>query len=193
MADHDLIELYLAELELRLSPAIVEELADGLEESVRAHVSRGLSPAAAREAAVREFGSPDCVVAAFVRQSPGRRTAMALLATGPVFAGLWGTALIEAKVWQWQIPKAIAIVVGLVLLVVAGTLATIARSNSLGPARFAGPAGVALILLDLGMVVAVAAVTPSVSTPMWLALFASVLRAGATARNLPSLRWCRPG
>jgi hypothetical protein len=187
MAERDLIEDYLAELDRRLSPEVVEELADGLEESVRAHLSRGLSPAAASAAAVKEFGRPDDVAAAFAQQSAGRRTAVALLATSPVFAGLWGTALIDAKVWQWQIPVAVAITFGVVLLAVAATLATVARSNNPMTVRLAGPAGIALILLDIAMLVAVLAVAPAFTLAMALAVPASLIRATASMRNLPRL------
>lgn len=80
MAGDDLIAAYLADLSGRLPADAVDELADGLTETYRRHLSTGVEPASAARAAIREFGEPEVVLAAFVAQSPGRRAARALLA-----------------------------------------------------------------------------------------------------------------
>ncbi len=89
MADHDLIRGYLDELARRLPAGAVEELADGLEETYQHHRRRGLSATDAARSAIAEFGHPRRVTTAFAHQSAGHRTAIALLATAPVFALLW--------------------------------------------------------------------------------------------------------
>jgi hypothetical protein len=185
MADRDLINSYLAELAQRLPPGAVEELADGLEETFQHHLQRGLAETEAAHSAIAEFGRPTQVITAFARQSPGRRTAIALLATAPLFAILWGTTLITTQAWQWQIPAAAVVVFGAILLVVASTLLAVAKSNNPKTTLLAGPASVALMLLDLGMLAAIATAAPAVTWPMALAIPASLARTALSARNLP--------
>jgi HAAS len=185
MADRDLINSYLAELARRLPGEAVEELADGLEETYQHQLRLGLSPTEAAHSAISEFGRPVQVAAAFAHQSSGRRTAIALLVTAPVFAGLWGTTLITAHAWNWPIPPGAAVTFGAALLAVAVTLVIIARSNNPTTTRLAGPASVALVLLDLDMLTAVAAAAPTVTWPMALAIPASLIRVALAGRNLP--------
>jgi hypothetical protein len=187
MAEHELIHDYLTTLARRLPPESVEELADGLEETFEHHLSRGLSPAAAASAAIKEFGPVAQVSAAFAHQSVGRRTALVLLATGPVFAVLWGTTLIGARAWTWQIPLGVGIAFGCALIAVAATLMTVARSNDLAATRLTGPAGVVLILLDISMLAAVTIAAPTLTWTVALAGPASLVRILVTARNLPRL------
>ena len=82
MSGPGLIDGYLAELSADLPERIVEELADGLEETYRRYLGRGLVEDAAARAAVAEFGEPRVVMAAFTDASRGRRTARRLLAAG---------------------------------------------------------------------------------------------------------------
>ncbi|GAA1570974.1 hypothetical protein GCM10009789_25640 [Kribbella sancticallisti] len=185
MADHDLIDGYLAEIAGRLPSEAVEELADGLDETFQHQLLRGLSPTEAAHAAIAEFGRPAQVTAAFARQSAGRHTAVALLVTAPVYAGLWGTTLITAQAWNWQIPPAAALAFGVTLLAVATTLGIVAKSNNPATARLVGPATVALILLDLGMLAAVATAAPALTWAAALAVPASLIRVAVAGRNLP--------
>jgi hypothetical protein len=185
MADHDVIHSYLDELAQRLPAGTVEELADGLEETFQHHLRRGLSPADAAHSAIAEFGRPTQITAAFACQSAGRRTAIALLATAPVFAVLWGTTLITTRAWNWQIPPVVAAAFGVTLVAVAATLLAVAKSNNPTTTRLAGPASVAVMLLDLGMLAAAAILAPAVTWPMGLAAAASLARTTVAARNLP--------
>lgn len=187
MAHHHLIHHYLDELSQRLPAATVEELADGLEETFRHHLLRGLSPTDAARSALDDFGHPTQVTTAFARQSPGRRTAIALLTTAPAFALLWGTTLITTKAWTWHIPPSAAIAYGAILLAVAATLLAIAKSNNPTTGRLAAPASIALILLDLGMLAAIATTAPAITWLMALATSASLIRTILAARNLPPL------
>ncbi|MEI8406526.1 MULTISPECIES: permease prefix domain 1-containing protein [unclassified Kribbella] len=187
MADRDLIQTYLAELARRLPAETVEELADGLEETFQHQLRRGLSPAEAADAAISEFGRPAQVTAAFAHQSLARHTAIALLATAPVFAGLWGATLITAHVWTWQLPPAAVVAFGAAVLAVAATFGVIARSSNPTTARLAGPASAAVMLLDLAMMTAVVVAAPALSWPMVLAVQASLVRVALTGRNLPHL------
>jgi hypothetical protein len=83
MPESRLISGYLAALAAELPGQIVEELADGLDETCRHHRACGLGPGDAARAAVAEFGDPQVIVAGFTRVSPAWRTARTLLFTGP--------------------------------------------------------------------------------------------------------------
>ncbi|WP_345579384.1 hypothetical protein [Nonomuraea rosea] len=196
MAGHELIEAQLAILSARLPAQAVDELADGLWETYQARLALlGDGEAAAREAIV-EFGDADEVTAAFFRDSPWRRMALGLLATGPVMAALWGASLVSAQAWDWQIPIAAPIAYGLVLLAIVATLLTVTRARrNYRRARTATLSGaVALLVLDAGMLVAVASMTSlTLAGPIgaWLlpaALAASLFRIIATLRALPAMR-----
>jgi hypothetical protein len=139
MADRDLIHSYLDALAQRLPSEALEELADGLEETFQRYLGRGLSPAEAADSAIAEFGRPTQVTTAFARQSSGRRTAFALLATAPVFAVLWGTTLITTQAWNWPIPTGAAVAFGVIRVAVAASLLAVAKSNNPTTTRLAGP------------------------------------------------------
>lgn len=185
MAHHTLIENYLAALAERLPVEAVEELADGLEETFQRNLDRSMSPDDAATAAIAEFGQPAQVVTAFARHAPGRRTAVRLLATGPIFAALWGTTLITAQAWTWPIPLAAVVAYAAALLMVAGLLAGVATTNNPRTTSLAAPASATLILLDTGMLATVVIAAPAVTWPMTLAIPASLTRITLTARNLP--------
>lgn len=187
MADHDLIRSYLDELAQRLPAGAVEELADGLEETYQRHRRQGLSATDAARSAIAEFGQPRQVTTAFARQSAGHRTAIALLATAPVFALLWGTTLITTRAWTWHIPPSAAAIYGTILLTVAATLLKVATSETPTTTRLAGPASLVLLMLDAAMLATIAAATPTLNWPMGLAVLASLTRVVLTGRNLPRL------
>jgi len=187
MAHHDLIRSYLNELAQRLPADTIEELADGLEESYQCHRRRGLSATDAARSAIAEFGLPRQVVSAFAHQSAGHRTAFALLASAPLFALLWGATLITTRAWTWHLPPAAAVSYGATLVTVAAVLLTVATSETPTTTRLAGPASLVLIMLDLGMLAAIATVTPALTWLMALAVLASLTRIALTGRNLPSL------
>ncbi|GAA3093445.1 hypothetical protein JOF29_007095 [Kribbella aluminosa] len=187
MADHDLIRSYLDTLARRLPATAIEELADGLEETYQHHRRRGLSATDAARSAIAEFGHPRQVTTAFAHQSTGHRTAIALLATAPVFALLWGTTLITTRAWTWHIPPSPAAIYGTLLLTVAATLLAVARSENLTTTRLAGPASLVLIMLDTAMLATIVAVAPAVNWPMGFAVLASLTRVVLTSRNLPRL------
>jgi hypothetical protein len=104
MSGPGLIDGYLAELSADLPGRIVEELADGLDETYRRYLGQGLAQDAAARAAAAEFGEPRVVMAAFTDASRGRRTARRLLAVGPGVGTCWAIVLITARAWQWPVP-----------------------------------------------------------------------------------------
>ncbi|SDU24896.1 permease prefix domain 1-containing protein [Jiangella alkaliphila] len=177
MAGHEqLIDTYLAELARRLPPGIVNELADGLDETLQHHLARGLSPDEAATAATAEFGDPARITAEFARQSPGHRTALAMLASGPIFAALWGTTLITSHAWTWTIPTAATIVYAAILLAIVTLLVTVATSQNYLTTRLAAPACAGMIVLDVTMITLVAVIAPSLTWSAALAATASISR-----------------
>jgi hypothetical protein len=185
VAGHQLIDDYLAELARRLPADDVDELADGLEETFRHHQRRGLSAACAAAAATAEFGHPDLIVKEFIRQAPGRRAALALLASGPMFAALWGSSLISAQAWTWSIPLGAAVAFGAGLLAVVATLVAAAVTRSYQRTRLTGPACGLLAVLDGAMLAAIALAASALSWPMALAIPASIIRIGLAVRTVP--------
>ena len=166
MASHQLIGAYLGSVAPRLPADTVDELADGLTETYRRHRRAGLDADTAARSAVREFGAPDLVVAAFVRQSAGRRTARALMSTGPLVGLCWAATL----------------------LTVIAALALAATARTWRRTRIAALAGLGLVALDATLVAAVVALRPGFVWPMVLAVPASLARLAFTTRFL--LRAC---
>lgn len=123
MSDPGLIRDYLAALAEQLPAPLVDELADGLDQTYRRYLRQGLGPDAAAGAAVAEFSELRIIAAAFNRVSPARRAARRLLAAGPVAGGCWGAALITGRAWTWPVPAATGLLLGAALVVVGGLLA----------------------------------------------------------------------
>lgn len=184
MASHHVIDAYLAELARRLPPDVIDELADGLAEAYHCHVASGLSPADAAAAATTDFGDPSRITAEFARQSRGRRTALAMLATGPVFAVLWGASLVTAQAWTWNVPAGAIIAYATALLTVVAAFVVVATSHSYPRAGVTAAACVGLIALDAVMLVAVGFVAPTLSWPMIIAVPASFARITVGAHQL---------
>ena len=129
MSGPGLITSYLDALARQLPGQVVEELADGLEETYRRHVGLGLAPEEAAAAAMAEFGDPELIAAEFARAHPARRAARRLLAVGPVVGLCWAVALVTSRAWTWPVPVAAGIVPGLALVAVVALLAVAARTT----------------------------------------------------------------
>ena len=185
MSEPDLITDYLAALSAHLPAQIVEELADGLEQTHRHYLEQGLNVDAAAEAAIAEFGQPQVILAACTRASPARRAARRLLATGPVVGICWGAGLVTGRAWTWPIPAVARILFGVTLITVIGLLAAAAlgrQYRSVGRAGTAGCVGIAA--LDFAMLIAVTLAVRAVVWPLILAMTVSTVRITFTARTL---------
>lgn len=185
MAEPSLITGYLAELSAQLPAPVVEELADGLDQTVGHYLGQGLAPTAAAEAAIAEFGEPQAILAAFTRASPARRAGRRLLAAGPSVAGCWAAGLITSRAWNWPVPVEARIGFGVALITVTGLLAAAALGHhyrSVGRAARAGCIGIAA--LDSAMLIAAPLAVPAMAWPLILAATASAARIAITARTL---------
>jgi len=188
MADHDLIDDYLTRLARHLPADAVAELADGLAETYDRHRTGGRSGSAAATAAIAEFGEPDVVLAAFVRQAPGRRVALFLLGFGPVVGACWATLLISEHAWTWPVPAGLRLAFGLTLLAVVAALAYAATARTTyRRTRASAPGCLVLLLLDAGLLSTAVTTAPALHWPFVLAAAASLTRMTLTVRALPRL------
>ena len=185
MSGPGLIDGYLDTLTGKLPGPVVEELADGLEETCRRHLDLGLAPEAAAQAAVAEFGDPELIAAEFARVHPGRRAARRLLAFGPVVGLCWAVALVTSRAWTWPVPVAVDIVPGLALVTAMALLAVAARTTRYRPIGRAGAAGcIGTAALDAFMIIGVLAANPAARWAVAVAMIASAARLGLSARLL---------
>jgi uncharacterized membrane protein len=186
MAGHRLIDSQLAVLAARLPARAVEELADGLHETYEARLA-DRDPDAAARAAIAEFGDADTITAAFFRDSPWRRMAVLLLATGPFMGLLWGVTLVSAQAWNWPISLPVRLAYGMILLAIAATLVVVAlEKRAYRRARAATLTGaIGLVVLDAVMLAAVVSVSSVAPWPLLLAIPASLVRIIVTLRALP--------
>jgi hypothetical protein len=182
------IEDYLAVLAAQLPPPVVEELADGLDQTRQRYLTDGLRAGAAADAAVAEFGDPEVILAAFTRQSPARRAARRMLAVGPVVGGSWMLALIAGRAWSWPVPTAGRILLGIALIGSIALLSGAAFGTSYRLVGRAAAAGfVGMMALDITMLLIVALAVPTVIWPLILAAGGSAARLAFTARTLRPL------
>jgi hypothetical protein len=188
-ADHPLIAHQVNLLARELPADLVDELADGLHQTYRHHLSHTGDPDLAATAAVTEFGDAPTVTRAFTEQSPGRRTAQTLLVTGPLVGACWAAAFITGRAWTWPVPGPARLAVATALIL---TIAVIARL-ALGRVRYrplhrAAAAASALVLtIDITMIVLVITVAPTITAPLGLACALSASRLALTGRRLPTL------
>jgi hypothetical protein len=189
VAGHELITAHLDTLAARLPAQAVEELADGLEVTFEQHLAKHGDPTIAARAALDEFGDADLITAAFLRESQGRRTARALLATGPVMGVVWGATLITSHAWTWPVPPPIRLLYAAALVMAVLALVVAARETfSYRRSRRAALVGmVGLVLLDGLMLTAVAVLTPTATWPVTVAVTASSIRILGTSRALPAI------
>jgi hypothetical protein len=189
VAEPRLIREYLADLDARLPADLVEELADGLDETYCHHLAAGLDTHAAARAALAEFGDPATIAAAFTRTAPARRAALVLLRAGPVVGGCWAVALISARAWDWPVPTAVPLVLAAALVASIVLLLMAAFCDRYRTSRRAGVAALlALVALDVALP---GLLVPSGLLRGWPLIVASTLslvRAGHTTRALRRIR-----
>jgi hypothetical protein len=181
-----LISDYLAALSADLPAQIVEELADGLDETYHGYLGQGLAPDAAARAAVEEFGEPRVIVDAFTDASHSRKTARRLLAAGPGVGMCWAVVLITARAWQWPVPVAARVLFGVSLITVIGLLAAAAFGRRYRLVRRAATAAcVGTAVLDAMMIGTALAAAPVLVWPVTAAVALSAGRSAFALRNVP--------
>jgi hypothetical protein len=188
MPGHALIGSYLSGLRRRLPAGLADEVSDGLLEAYQYHLARGQGADEAARAAVTDTGDLAQVVGEFTRQSPGRRTARALLAIGPVVGACWVAALVITHAWAWPVPAAARLGFGAALLATIAVLAIAATSRrSYRRTRLTVLAGPGLIILDATLITAALLAAPALSWPLAAAIAASLTRITLTLTALPRI------
>jgi hypothetical protein len=219
------IESYLAAIAAELSgPAaarrdILAELGAGVADAADTHRGAGLDPVRAARLAIDEFGSPVRVAAGFraeLATAQARRTAVSLLAAGPLTGAVWLAAALASHIgrlappWEWAVLPSDARLVAhfgtMALIVAIGstlfTLATTGRvtrwlhTGTTRPAACAAIAASSLAAVDVALlaalgILAFAAPGRLAALPLLAAGGASVIRlslAGRAVRTCLALR-----
>ena len=207
MTGGQLIDAYLGAVAAALpGPArarndILAELRSGLLDATGAHPPAGPSASAA-EAAVREFGDPRQVAAAFRAElalCQARRVALTLVLTGPLIGLLWAAAALASHIgirlappWHWAgappaAPAAFPLAAAAVVITVWTAMFTVAATGRLTrwiPARprlaatTAATAGFGAAAADLVMVALLA--SQALTAPGTLALLPAAVAAAAS-------------
>lgn len=191
MAESRVITSYLEALSGRLPAEIVDELADGLAETHRAYLRRGLDPDPAAEAATAEFGEPDVVVDCFTASNPARIAARRLLSIGPAVGTCWAAALMTSRAWGWPVVAVapVLVLLGLTVIVTIGLLAAAALSRAYLLARRAGLAAcAATTAIDVAVITGVIATAPAIT---WLTAAAIAASSARIVVAAPTLRLAR--
>jgi len=161
MSGPGLIDDYLAGLSAQLPGRIVEELADGLDETYHRYLGQGLDTDAAA------------------------RTARRLLAAGPAVGLCWAIVLITARARTWPIPVAAYVLFGVALITVIGLVAAAAFGRQYRlVCRAAVAACAGTVLLDSTMAYIVLVITPALGWPVVVAVVLSTARSGFALQNL---------
>lgn len=180
---------YLTDLAARLHGprrtrnAILDEIRDGLHETIDANLTAGMDPHTATAHAITKFGTPRVVATAFAAElatAHARRTITALLVTGPL-VGIWWLLLLDPRPWHTgphtlitAIPAvpllAAAVAAGLTTLVGTGRLTR--WIPDLTPARALHTTITTLALCIAGDLTVIAAHATSTATPSTLAAIA---------------------
>jgi hypothetical protein len=186
-----LIDDYLAALSANLPARIVDELADGLDQTYHRHLGQSHDPETAARGAVAEFGEPWVIVAAFTDASRGRKTARRLLAAGPAVGLCWAIVLISARAWTWPVPVVARVLFGVALITVVGLLAvaTSGRQYRL-VCRAAAAACAGTAVLDAVVTGTVLVIAPAL---VWPVAVAVVLSAGRSGFALWNVRYALTG
>jgi hypothetical protein len=188
MAEHRLIAAYRDDLLARLPAHLADEVSDGLADAHEKYVGQGLNPDQAASAAIAEFGNADVVAEAFRHICPAAMAARILIVTGPVVGGCWAVALIADRAWDWPIPVAVRLLVGVILAGSVLLLVSSALARRYQAVRRAGLAGcLGLAALDVCVITTVALVAPGLQWLLVVAASASAVRLTFLARRLRRL------
>ena len=196
---------------------ILTELGAGLADATDAYRSHGLAPDQAARAALAEFGRPEQVANGFraeLTAAQARRTALALLRTGPLVGLLWLGAALASRIgaqlvspWHWAgMPASARLVTHLAgfafALAIGSALVTVAATGRLtrwlptslpGRPRWLGAGSAASAAIAAVAASGTAAIdiallallaTQAASTPGRLAVLPVAVAAGASLTRL---------
>ncbi|MFF8783962.1 permease prefix domain 1-containing protein [Streptomyces sp. NPDC015125] len=189
----------------RIKARMIEEMRDGLSDTVTAHTREGMAYRCAAHQAVGEFGTLDELVPSCQREltiAQARHTARVVALTAPFLVACWYLAWAIDRDQPWQLPRTaqllavhLAGVAGVAALLAAATLAATGTLARWLPVPHQLPLAVAWTGTTAGVAMAVATLalaTASVLATNWpLLAFAGALAAASHAVVATSARACR--
>ncbi|MEU0371958.1 permease prefix domain 1-containing protein [Streptomyces sp. NPDC006283] len=190
---------------VRAKARMIQEIRDGLADTVEAHAHEGMPYRSAAQQAVREFGTVDELVPSCQREltiAQARHTARAVALTAPFLIACWYLSWTAHHGQTWLLPRTaqllavhlagvatVAAVLAAATLAVTGTLArrlATPRRLPLAVAWAGTTASVAMALATLALA------TAAVLATHWpLLACAGALAAASHARVAASARACR--
>ncbi|MFE9397453.1 permease prefix domain 1-containing protein [Streptomyces flavidovirens] len=189
----------------RVKARLIEEVRDGLAETVAAYAHEGVPRERAARQAVREFGSPDELVPSCQREltiAQARHTARAVVLTAPFLIACWYLVWSTDPGGEWMVPRTaqllavhLAGVAGVGALLAAAALAATGTLARRLPTPHLLPLAVAWAGTTASVAMAIAtlalAIASLLATNWPLVALAGSLAAASHAAMAASARMCR--
>ncbi|MEV8332673.1 permease prefix domain 1-containing protein [Streptomyces niveus] len=184
---------------------MIQEIRDGLTDTVEAHTHDGVPPDVAARLAVREFGTPEQLVPSCQREltiAQARRTALSVTLTVPFLIACWHLIWTAGQGWQLQqtaqlVAVQLAAVAAVATLLMAAALAATGALARRLPTPERLPLAVAWAGTTAGVAMVVATLALAVLSPLatnWplvtLAAMVTALSHGVVASSARACRRC---
>lgn len=190
---------------VRAKSRMIQEIRDGLTDTVEAHTHDGVPPDVAARLAVREFGTPEQLVPSCQREltiAQARRTALSVTLTVPSLIACWHLIWTAYQGWQLQqtaqlVAVQLAAVAAVATLLMAAALAATGALARRLPTPERLPLAVAWAGTTAGVAMVVATLALAVLSPLatnWplvtLAAMVTALSHGVVASSARACRRC---
>lgn len=190
---------------VRAKSRMIQEIRDGLTDTVEAHIHDGVPPDVAARLAVREFGTPEQLVPSCQREltiAQARRTALSVTLTVPFLIACWHLIWTAGQGWQLQqtaqlVAVQLAAVAAVATLLMAAALAATGALARRLPTPERLPLAVAWAGTTAGVAMVVATLALAVLSPLatnWplvtLAAMVTALSHGVVASSARACRRC---
>lgn len=190
---------------VRAKSRMIQEIRDGLTDTVEAHTHDGVPPDVAARLAVREFGTPEQLVPSCQREltiAQARRTALSVTLTVPFLIACWHLIWTAGQGWQLQqtaqlVAVQLAAVAAVATLLMAAALAATGALARRLPTPERLPLAVAWAGTTAGVAMVVATLALAVLSPLatnWplvtLAAMVTALSHGVVASSARACRRC---
>ncbi|EST31421.1 permease prefix domain 1-containing protein [Streptomyces niveus] len=190
---------------VRAKSRMIQEIRDGLTDTVEAHTHDGVPPDEAARLAVREFGTPEQLAPSCQREltiAQARRTALSVTLTVPFLIACWHLIWTAGQGWQLQqtaqlVAVQLAAVAAVATLLMAAALAATGALARRLPTPERLPLAVAWAGTTAGVAMVVATLALAVLSPLatnWplvtLAAMVTALSHGVVASSARACRRC---